>query len=80
MKYSLSLKDFPGAQCLFHCVSRLKSQYRHFQLQLQHFPSWRSILEKLVLRIAPTAGQYGEILPIRALNFNIILFSKGMDI
>ena len=39
----------------------------------------RSILEELILRIAPTAGQYGKILPsklcnIEELNFNIIMF------
>ena len=45
-----------------------------------NWPSWRSILEELILRIAPTAGQYGKILPSRLsntgdLNFNIIMFS-----
>ena len=39
-------------------------------------------LEELILRIAPTAGQYGKKLPSRfskmgELNFNIIMFSKG---
>ena len=43
--------------------------------------SGRSIWEELLLRIAPTAGQYGEILPSRLsnageLNFNIIMFSN----
>ena len=42
---------------------------------------WRSILEELILRIAPTAGQYWKILPSRLsntgeLNFNIIMFSN----
>ena len=41
----------------------------------------RSILEQLILRIAPTAGQYGKILPSRlsnigSLKFNIIMFSN----
>ena len=41
---------------------------------------WRSILEELILHIAPTAGQYKKILPSRLshtgeLNFNIIMFS-----
>ena len=40
----------------------------------------RSILEELIFRIAPTAGQYGKILPSISintgeLNFNIIMFS-----
>jgi hypothetical protein len=38
-------------------------------------------LEELIFRIAPTAGQYGELLPSRLsnageLNFNIIMFSN----
>ena len=41
----------------------------------------KSILEKLILRIAFTAGQYGKILPSRLsnakeLNFNIIMVSN----
>ena len=48
MKYSLSSREiprakpegFPRAQAIFHCISWLKSQYRHYQLQLQHWPSW----------------------------------------
>ena len=44
------------------------------------FPG-RSILEELILRIAPTTGQYGEIFPSRLsntgeLNFNIVMFSN----
>ena len=58
-----SLKDFPRSQAIFHRISRLKSRYRHSQLKLQLWPTWRSILEELILRIAPTAGQYGKILP-----------------
>ena len=61
-------RDFPRAQPIFHCISWLESQYRHSQLQLQHCLSWRSILEELILRIAQTAGQYGEILPSRLNN------------
>ena len=69
MKYSLSLREIPRAQ------------YRHYQLQLQHCPSWRLILEELILCIAPTAEQYGKILLSRLsntgeLNFNIIMFSN----
>ena len=79
MKYSLSLREILRAQAIIHRLSRLKSQYRHSELQLQHCPSWRSILEELIFCIAPTAGQYGKILPIRLsntgeLNFNIITF------
>ena len=36
MKYSLSPReiprDFPRAQAIFHCISRLESQHRHSQL------------------------------------------------
>ena len=40
MKYSLSPReipraeprDFPRAQAIFHCISRLESQYKHSQL------------------------------------------------
>ena len=32
MKYSLSPRDFPRAQAIFHRISRLESQYRHSQL------------------------------------------------
>ena len=40
----------------------------------------RSILEELILHIAPTAGQYGKMLPSRLsntgeLNFNILMLS-----
>ena len=85
MKYSLSTNEnpevFPETRAIFHCISRLKSQYRHSQLQLQHCPSWRSILEELILRIAPTARQYGKILPnslsnTGEVNLNIIMFSN----
>ena len=43
--------------------------------------SGRSILEELIIRIAPTAGQYGKIIPsilsnTGELNFNIIMFSN----
>ena len=63
----------------FFGISWLESQYRHSQSQLQHWPSWRSILEKLILRITPTTGQYGKILPNRLsntgeVNVNIIVF------
>ena len=43
----------------------ISSQYRHSQLQLQHCPFWRSVLEGLILRTDPTSGQYGKILPSR---------------
>ena len=33
-----SLRDFP--RDLFHRISWLESQYRHFQWQIQHWPSW----------------------------------------
>ena len=41
----------------------------------------RSILEELILHIAPTAGQYGKLLPSRLnntgeSNINFIIFSK----
>ena len=45
------LRDFPRAQAIFHHISWLKSKYRHSQLQLQNCPSWRSILEELILRM-----------------------------
>ena len=32
MKYSLSPRDFPRAQIIFHSISRLESQYRHSHL------------------------------------------------
>ena len=32
MKYSLSPRDFPRAQAIFHSISRLESQYRHSHL------------------------------------------------
>ena len=32
MKYSLSRRDFPRAQAIFHSISRLKSQYRRSHL------------------------------------------------
>ena len=35
-----SLRDFPRAQAIFHCISQLESKYRHSQLQLLHWPSW----------------------------------------
>ena len=75
MKYS------PSAQVIFHCISRLESQYRHYQLKLQHFPSWGSILKELILRIASTVGPYRKILPSRLsnigdLNCNIKMFSN----
>ena len=85
MKYYLSPReiprDFPKAQAISHCISRLESQNRHSQLQLQHCPCLRSILEELILLIAPIAGQYGKILPGRLsntgeLNFNIIMLSN----
>ena len=76
-----SLRDFLRAQTIFHRISRLESQYRHSQLQLQYCLSWRSILEEFILRIALTAGKYGKILPSRLsntceLNVNIITFSN----
>ena len=71
-------KGFPKG---FHCISWLESQYRHSQLQLEHWPSWRSILEELIFRIAPTVGHYGKILSCRLsnngeLNFKTIMFSN----
>ena len=76
-----STRDFPRAEAIFYRISRLQSQYRPSLLQLQHWISWRSILEKLIFRIAPTAGQYGKISPSRLsntgeLNFNIIMLSN----
>ena len=81
MKYSLSPRDFPRAQAIFYCISRLESQYRHSQIQIQQCPSSRSVLEEWILSIAPTARQYEKILPIRLrntgeFNFNIIIFSN----
>ena len=75
MKYSLR------AQAIFHCISRLQSQYRHSRLQLQHWTSWRSTLDGLILHIAPTARQYRKLLTswlsnTDELNFNIIMFSS----
>ena len=32
MKYSLSQRDFPRAQAIFHSIFRLESQYRHSHL------------------------------------------------
>ena len=69
-------RGFARAQAIFDCISRIESQYRHSHLILQHCPSRRSILEELILCIAPTAGQYWKILPSRwsntgGLNFNI---------
>ena len=60
-----SPRDFPRAQAIFHCNSRLKSQYSHSQLQLHHWPSLEINIGKLIIRFAPTAGQYGKILPSR---------------
>ena len=74
MKYSLSPRDFLRAQAIFHCISQLESQYRHSRLQLQYCPSWRSILEQLILRIAPSAGQYGKIWPSRLSILSQIVF------
>ena len=34
MKYRLSLRDFPRAQAIFHCIPRLESQYSRSQLPL----------------------------------------------
>ena len=36
---SQSPLDFPRTQAIFHRMSRLESQYRYSQLQLQHYPS-----------------------------------------
>ena len=87
MKYSLSPKEIPRdflrAQAIFYCISRLESQYRSFQLQIQHWFPGRSILEELILQIAPTAGQYWKILPsglsmTGEFNLNIIMFNENV--
>ena len=75
-----SPRDFLRAQAMFHRISQHESQYRHSQLQLEHVPSWRSILEELIIHIAPTAEQYRKIFVSRLrntgkINFNIIMFS-----
>ena len=36
----LSPMDFLRAQAIFHCISRLESQYRYSQFQLQHWLAW----------------------------------------
>ena len=78
MKYSLSLREIPraklegvpeGSDFISLCIQT--------QIAIQTF----SILVELILRIAPTAGQYGKIMPRRLsntgeLNWNIRMFSN----
>ena len=42
-----NLRDFLGAQAIFDPISRLASQYRHSQLQLQYCPSWESNIRRV---------------------------------
>ena len=88
MKYSLRPREMPRAKAEgFPDGSGYISSFFLTRVTIQTFsitnpiPA-RSKLEELILRIAPTAGQYGEKLPSRfskmgELNFNIIMFSKG---
>ena len=60
-----SPRNFPRAQAIFHCISQLESQYRHSQLQLQHYLSVVINIGKFILQTAPKPGQYRKILPSR---------------
>ena len=89
MKYSLtqgkyqgqSPRDFPRGSGYISSYFPTGVTIQTFSIKTAAFPSWLSVLEKLIICIALTAGQYGKILPSRLsntgeLNFNIIMFSN----
>ena len=76
MKYSLSQmeipkekpKGFPEGSGYISSYILTRVTIETFTITLQHCPPWRSILEELILRISPKAGQYGILLPSRLSN------------
>ena len=79
MKYSLSPREFSMLYFTIFPDSSHNTDILNYNSSID-LPG-RSILEELILRIAPTAGQYRKILPSRLnntkeLNFNIIMFSN----
>ena len=81
MKYCLNPREIPGMRQYFIIFPHSSHNTDILNYNSRIDLPGRSILEELIVRIAPTAGQYGKILPSRLsnteeLNFNIIMFSN----